>query len=255
MPRLFRAEAHAIFSHLELIVSMLQPQNYPRFLGQALLLEPDPFVEMVDDDNPWLEGLFLCVCIGILIAVARMIGGLLLTASLPPSEALLSALLQSLRQSAANGETLLEVERTLRGIWPFLLAFSGYDSGWFRLLTLAVTPLGLICQWLLFGITGHAFARAAGGQGSLGQTLGAMALSNGPRLLYILTIIPYVSIATVLIHVWGILIAYRGLEVAHELPPRQAALAAVGTWLLLLLAGSLVGVGLGALMVVAGGGL
>ena len=234
---------------------MLQPQNYPKFLGQALLLEPDPFVEMVDDDNPWIEGLFLCACIGVLIAVARIIGGLLLTASLPPSDALLSALLQSLRQSAANGETLLEIERTLRTIWPLLLASSGYDSGWLRLLPLAVTPLGLICQWLIFGITGHLIARAAGGKGSLGQTLGAMALSNGPRLLYVLTIIPFVSIAAVLIHVWGVLIAYRGLEVAHELPPRQAALAAIGTWLLLLLASGLVGGGLGAFIFVTGGSL
>ena len=234
---------------------MLQPQNYPRFLGQALLLEPDPFVEIVDDDNPWIEGLFLCVCIGILVAVAKIIGGLLLTASLPPSEALLSALLRGLRQSAANGETLLEIERALRRVWPLLLASSGYDSGWFRLLTLATVPLGVICQWLLFGVTGHLLARAAGGRGSLGQTLGAMALSNGPRLLYIFTIIPFVSVASVLIHVWGVLIAYRGLEVAHELPPGPAALAAVGTWLLLMLATGLVGGGLGAALILVGGGL
>lgn len=45
---------------------MLQPQNYPRLIGQALVLEPEPFVEMVDDDNPWVEGLFLCACIGVL---------------------------------------------------------------------------------------------------------------------------------------------------------------------------------------------
>lgn len=33
---------------------MLQPTSYPRLLGQALTLEPDPFVEMADDDNPWI---------------------------------------------------------------------------------------------------------------------------------------------------------------------------------------------------------
>lgn len=233
---------------------MLQPQNYPRFIGQALLLEPDPFVEIVDDDNPWIEGLFLCGCIGLLVAVAKLIGGLLLTASLPPSEALLSMVLWILRQSAANGETLLEIELALRSVWPFILAYSGYDSGWFHLVTLATTPLGLIGHWLLFGIVGHLFARAAGGQGSLGQTLGAMALSNAPRLLYLLTVLPFVSVASVLIHVWGVLIAYRGLEVAHELSPGPAACAAIGAWLLLL-AGSLVGAGLGALLILAGGGL
>ena len=233
---------------------MLQPQNYPRFIGQALLLEPDPFVEMVDDDNPWIEGLFLCVSIGALIAVAKVVGGLLLTASLPSSEALLNMALLVLRQSEANGETLYEIERALRGVWPFILAYSGYDSGAYRLLTLAIAPLGLIVQWLLFGLVGHLLARAAGGQGTLSQTLGAMALSTAPRLLYLLAVVPFVSVASVLIHVWGILIAYRGLEVAHELTPGPAALAAIGTWLLLSAAG-IVGGGLATLLILAGGGL
>lgn len=230
---------------------MIQPQNYPRLIGQALVLEPEPFVEMVDDDNPWVEGLFLCACIGVLTAVAQVLGGLLLTGSLPPAEVVLNTLLQALRQLVANAETLLEVERTLGEIWPLLSMSSGYGSGWLRLLTLVVTPFGLIAQWLLFGITGHLIARAVGGQGSLGQTLGAMALSNGPRLLYILTIIPFVSIGGILIHVWGILIAYRGMEVAHELPPTRAALAVVGPWLLVLVS-LVVGGGLSALIVMVG---
>ena len=217
-------------------------------------MEPDPFVEMIDDDNPWIEGLFLCVCIGFLIAVAKLVGGLLLTASLPSSEALLNMALRVLRQSEANGETLYEIERALRSVWPFIQAYSGYDSGVYRLLTLAIAPLALIGQWLLFGLFGHLLARAAGGQGSLGQTLGAMALSTAPRLLYLLAVVPFVSVASVLIHVWGILIAYRGLEVAHELSPGPAALAAIGAWVLLL-AGGVVGGGLWTLLILAGGGL
>ena len=233
---------------------MLQPQNYPRFIGQALFLEPDPFVEMVDDDNPWIEGLFLCAFIGVLVAVAKLVGGLLLTASLPPSEALLNMVLWGLRQSAANGETLYEIELALRNVWPFFLAYSDYDSGWFRFLALATTPLSLIGQWLCFGLIAHLIARACGGQGSLGQTLGAMALSTAPRLLYLFTVLPFVSVSSILIHVWGVLIAYRGLEVAHELSPGPAALAAIGTWLLLL-AASIAAGGLAALLILAGGGL
>ena len=234
---------------------MLQPQNYPRFIGKALLLEPDPFVEMVDDDNPWIEGLFLCACIGVLVAVAQLIGNFLLTASLPPSEALLNTVLQSLRQGTAGGETLIELENALRSGWPLLLAYSGYDTVGFNLLTLATTPLALIGQWLFFGLASHLLARAAGGQGTLPQTLGAVALSNGPRLLYLFTVIPFVSVASVLIHVWGVLIAFRGLEVAHELPPGPAALVAVGTYLLLLLVSAVAAIAFGALLLIAGGSL
>ena len=234
---------------------MLQPQNYPQFIGKALLLEPDPFVEMVDDDNPWIEGLFLCACIGVLVAIAQLIGSLLLTASLPPSDALLNTVLRILRQGAIGGETLFELERTLRSVWPLLLAYSGYDSVGIRLLMLATTPLGLIGQWLLFGLFSHLLARAAGGQGSLGQTLGAVALSSAPRLLYLFTVIPFVSVPSVLIHVWGVLIAFRGLEVAHELPTGPAALVAVGTWLLLLIVSTIAVVAFGALLIFVGGSL
>ncbi len=234
---------------------MLQPENYLRFIAKALLLEPDPFVEMVDDDNPWIEGLFLCACIGVLVAAAQLLGSLLLTASLPSSDALLNTVLQSLRQGAAGGEILFEIERALRSAWPLLLAHSGYDGVSFRLLSLATTPLGLICQWLLFGLSSHLFARAAGGQGALGQTLGAVALSNAPRLLYLFTAVPFVSVAAVLVHVWGVLIAFRGLEVAHELSPGPAALAAVGAWLLVLLVSALAAAAFGALLVISGGNL
>ncbi len=233
---------------------MLQPQNYPRFVGQALFLEPDPFVAIVDDDNPWIEGLFLCACVSILVAAARVAGGLLLTASLPSSDALLNVVLWLLRQSAANVETIYEIELSLRGVWPFLRISSGYDSGWFRFLTLATTPISIIGQWLLFSLIGHVLARAVGGQGSLGQTLGAMSLSTAPRLLYLLTALPFVSVATLLVHVWGILIAYRGMEVAHELSPGPAALAAIGAWTVLL-AVSLAGAAMAALLTLAGGGL
>ncbi len=232
---------------------MLQPQNYPQFIGKALLLEPDPFVEMVDDDNPWIEGLFLCATIGVLVAAAQLVGSLLLTVSLPHSEALLNMVLAGLRQSALGDESLLETERTLRTLWPLLLAYTGYDSVGFRIFTLAATPLGLIGQWLLFGLTSHLLARAAGGQGALGQTLGAVALSAAPRLLYLFSMIPFVSVAAVLVHVWGILIAFRGLEVAHELPPWPAALVAGGAWLLTLLVSAVVVLFVAFLLFLAGG--
>lgn len=232
---------------------MLQPQNYPKLLGQALVLEPDPFVEMVDDDNPWVEGLFLCACIGVLIGAAQVIRSLLLSGMLPPSEAVLGALVQGLRQAAAGGEALLEIERSLNRIWPFFSFSSGYGSGWLRLLYLPLVPFAVLVQWLLFGTASHLIARAAGGQGSLSQTLGAVALSNGPRLLLLLTAIPFVSVSGLLIHVWGVLIAYRGLEVAHELPPGRAALAALGPWILLLLLASALAGAVGALTALAGG--
>ena len=177
------------------------------------------------------------------------------TASLPPSEALLNMLLRSLRQVTANGETLLEIEDTLRSVWPLLLAYSGYDSVWFRLLALAnyaagpdwpMAPLWPLQPPVCPRRRRPRFARPDVGRGRPQQrpSPAIPAYRHSVRLRRL-----------DLIHVWGVLIAYRGLEVAHGLSPGPAALVAVGAWLLLLLVSSIVAVALGALFIVAGGGL
>ncbi|MEZ4634576.1 MAG: hypothetical protein R2856_06305 [Caldilineaceae bacterium] len=43
----------------------------------------------------------------------------------------------------------------------------------------------------------------------------------------IATGVPFVSVSGLLLQVWGMLIAYRGLEVAHGFGTRKAATAAV----------------------------
>ncbi len=58
---------------------MLQPRSYPELMGKALMLEADPFIVMVDDDNPWVEGLFMVVVVGIAVGAAHLVGSLLAT--------------------------------------------------------------------------------------------------------------------------------------------------------------------------------
>ncbi|MBX3054173.1 MAG: YIP1 family protein [Caldilineaceae bacterium] len=207
---------------------MLQPNTYPRLLGQALTLEPAPFVEMADDDNPWIEGLFFVFVLGLVVAIARLIGGLLLSASLPLPEAVLEAVLTGLDGIVPVASAQQAgLETGLRQIWPWATAAAHYGGGWLRLLGLIATPLGYIGQWLIYGLLCHLATRLVGGRGTLGQTLGVVALSSAPRVLLLVTILPFAAVGGLLIHVWGVLIAYRGLEVAHDLSPARAAIAAL----------------------------
>jgi hypothetical protein len=209
---------------------MLQIRNYPNLLGQALFLEPEPFVEMVDDDNPWIEGLSLTMILGGILAVAQMIGSALLTASLPDPRAVLETLLITLQQAQPLGISLVNLpglEPALRSWWPLLTGIYGYDAGWARLMLLIFVPLFLVGQWLVYGVIAFVVARLLGGTGSLSQTLGVTALALAPRILLVLTAIPFFSASALLFHVWGILLAYRGIEVAHDLPVNRAALAAL----------------------------
>ena len=89
---------------------MLQPRTYPELIGKTLVLEAEPFITMIEDDDPWVEGLFLTLCIGLLVGAAQLIGGLLLTATMPPADAVFEALWRAWQQlgldSAADPELI-----------------------------------------------------------------------------------------------------------------------------------------------------
>lgn len=217
---------------------MLQPQSYPKMIGQSLVFEPEPAVVMVDDDNPWIEGLFFTLVIGFVVAMAQVIGGYLLTASLPAPTAMLETILQVVRQNRPIGMSpteLIALEENIRQWWPWITRLNHYGSGWARLLTLVITPLTFIVQWALYGLLCHIMAKALGGTGSISQTLGVTALGMAPRILLVVTGVPFASVGYLLLQVWGVLIAYRGLEVAHDLSVRKAATVALFPILLLAL--------------------
>jgi hypothetical protein len=209
---------------------MLQPKSYPEMVGKALVFEGEPFITMVDDDEPWLEGLFLVLVFGLVIGAAKFVGGLLLTISLPPSDAMLEALALAWRQIAdplnlgAGGEA---IEAFLRQQWSLAALYGGYGGGWARLLVFIAAPAFFIAQWLLYGLIGHGIARLMGGTASLSQTLGATALLVAPELFLLFEVVPFASVSGVMIGVWSLLIAYRALQIAHELSWQKAAWAAL----------------------------
>ncbi len=220
---------------------MLQPKHYPEMLGKALVFEADPFITMVEDDNPWAEGLFLVITVGILVGVAQIAGVLLTSAILPEPDALLAALLQIsdhiskyVTPAAAGGPTLSE---SLRILWPITSITLGFSWSWLQLGWLILAPFLLVIQWLLYGLVTHFIARALGGRGELKQTLGAVALMVAPQIFVLLEIVPFASVSMLLLWVWATLIVYRATEVSHGLGWRKsAAVAATAPALLLLLA-------------------
>ena len=204
---------------------MLEPRTYPRILTQALVLEPAPFIEMAEDDEPIAEGLFLTVLLGALIGVAQLIGGLLYSASLPPADAAQSVMLQVAR--TLSGGANPAIDAVAQQWWNLFTLLRGYDTGWLRLFNLVWEPFLLLVQWLVVGLVTYTAGRALGGVGTLPKTLGATALVCAPSALLLLSIAPFVSVSSLLLLVWSVLITYRAVQVVHELPWRQAAVAAV----------------------------
>jgi len=230
---------------------MLQPRVYPELVGKALVLDAQPFVALTDDDQPWVEGMFLTIYVGFLVGVAQVIGQFLATATLPPPDTMVAALLQGWRQYSTtlpDSVNLALIESMLGEVWAMGMFWQGYSGGWARLLTLITTPTSLLLQWVLAGLIIYAVARSMGGVGTLNQTLGVTALMVAPQALRFVEIIPFAAVSQLLLSVWAVLIIYRAVEVAHDLPWQRALLAALAPWLLLvvlaLLASLLLGIGI-----------
>ncbi len=148
---------------------MLQPKTYPEMLGKALVFEAEPFITMVEDDNPWAEGLFMVVCMGVLVGLAKVGGALLTSAIMPNTEAALSALLQVWRQFAVfvgpMAGTGAEAESWFRQWWPVGTGLFGYSWSWMQFGWIVFAPFVLALQWLLVGLVTHGVARALGAVG------------------------------------------------------------------------------------------
>ena len=204
---------------------MLEPQQYPELVAKALVLDEEPFVTMIDDDNPWVEGLALTAAVGLIAGAAQTVGGWLTAASLPDPLALQNTLLAAARQLATVTNLAPEVADALAGsVWSALAAGSGYSGGWGSIAPLVATPFALLVWWLFFGVVTFGAARAAGGNGSLNSTLGASALMVAPQILLLFSIIPFAAVSSILLSVWGMLIGYRAVQTTHDLTWGRAAI-------------------------------
>ncbi|MEZ4767780.1 MAG: Yip1 family protein [Caldilineales bacterium] len=198
-------------------------------LWDALFLQRDAYARMRDDDNPFVEGLFILVVLGVLLAVAGVIGTTLEWASSPNLDAVREVVLKNLQtmdwyqlmqQSPGGESSFLQVWNS---IWN---AFASLAPSPLRSLTGIITrPLALIIWWLVFGLLAYGFARLFGGKGTLNQTMGATALAASPQVITLLTVLPFVAIAS--LGTWTLLCSYMALRTVHDLSWPRAVFAAL----------------------------
>jgi hypothetical protein len=215
---------------------MLEPQLYPELVAKALVLEDEPFVHMMEDDNPWVEGLALTTAVGLLAGAAQVVGGWLTANTLPDPQAVQNTLLAGGRQLATVSNLPPEVVDALVGpAWNLFSAVSGYAGGWTHITPLIATPLLFIVWWIFFAFITYGGARAAGGHGSLNDTVGATALMVAPQVLLAFSVIPFVTVSSLLLSAWGLLIGYRAVQTTHQLSWARAALVTIVPYVLALL--------------------
>ncbi|NOX62285.1 MAG: hypothetical protein GXP42_10145 [Chloroflexi bacterium] len=187
-------------------------------LQRGLFLEPNAYDEAADAENGFVEGLFLVLIIGLAVAAAAFVGGILKWGVTPDLAQLESTVLNGLQAMPWFQELMRDPQAAeiFRQQWDMGWRIAGFfwprPVQWFGALIL--TPLGLIMGWLWFAVIAHLVAKALGGEGGFGQTLAATALASAPALLHILGFIPYITIAGV--GTWMLLTRYVALRRVHE---------------------------------------
>lgn len=211
---------------------------------RALFLDTEAFEELRDDDNPFVEGLFLVVLIGLVSALLSLVGQVLAWAVTPDIAAIKQIVLAGLQQQpwwaalAASPDGLTMFQQWWDAAWrvlPGLMGAPAPDAAAFNLLA---WPFAAMISWLVYGLLAHGFARLLGGQGTLNSTLGVTALAYTPLLLRGLGFIPFFVIGGAL-QTWQLLLRYRAVRTAHQLPWAKALWATVlpfGVFLLFWLA-------------------
>jgi hypothetical protein len=189
---------------------------------RALFLDGDAYAELRDDDNPFIEGLFLLVIIGVVTAVLGLLGQLLAWASTPDLNAIKEIVLQNLQRMswwplmAASPGGLEQFQRWYDLGWQIFPALFGAPSPARAAFNIVAWPAGMLLSWLFYGILAHLFARLFRGTGTLGQTFGTTALAWTPLLLRGLEIVPFLVIGGVL-STWQLICRYKAIRMAHKL--------------------------------------
>jgi hypothetical protein len=222
---------------------------------RALFLDGDAYDALRDDDNPFVEGLFLIVIIGVATALLNLIGQLLAWASSPSMDAIKEIILRAYQQMpwwafiSGNPQAMSQFQQFWDSAWRIFPALFGAPNPGGAALNILLWPLVALLSWLIYGLLAHLFAKLFRGVGNLNQTLGTTALAFTPLLLRGLGVIPFFAIGGA-INTWQLICRYKALRSVHRLSWGQTFWVTVLPFVIYLLFWLLLG-GLGAAIIAA----
>jgi len=196
--------------------------RFASLVGRGLFLRTDAYEEMREAQNPFVEGLFVVLILGVIVAAASIIGSTLEWAATPD--------LASIQQAIYDGISGMPWFQELgQDIGPkFLGQFqTQWDWAWrwvntfvptpiSSLANIITVPLRLILGWLVAGFLSHLFARWMGGEATLSETLGTTALAVAPQILNVAGLLPFAVVGGV-VGTWSLICWYVAIKEAHQL--------------------------------------
>ena len=195
--------------------------RYAGLVAGALFLRTDTYEDMREARSPILDGLIIIVLVGVIVALAVLVGSALEWAATPN--------LAEIQEIVYEGITQMPwYQQTLEAMPDYDKSFrQWYDFGWTMGRTfgdsspgsalggLVLTPLSLVIAWLVYGLLAHLFARLLKGEATLSQTLGCTALAVAPQVLKLTELVPFVAVGGV-VGTWTLICRYAALKQAHR---------------------------------------
>jgi hypothetical protein len=236
---------------------MQSTSRWVPLVGRALFLQTDAYEDMRQAGNPFARGFVIILVIGVVIALAGLVGAVLEWAATPDLKAIQDTVYTGLTAMPWYRDALArtpgfaqEFERWYTWGWT-LARWLGASSLSSAAGNLVLIPLGMVIRWLIYGLLAQVFARLLKGQASLGQTLGCIALAEAPQLLNLAQVLPFLGVGGV-VGTWTLLCRYVALKQAHRLTwGRALAATLLPTLVLVVLGLILVGVGAAVLTTLA----
>lgn len=221
-----------------------QTRHFVELWLGAMFLKNETFAYERDQKNPFGNGLVYIALIGVILALADILGGGLRYAISPTADAIKNTVLVHLQgmpfYDMFDSATADMFNRGFERTWDALgSVFMGYpvDTRGFVTLALSIitTPLGLILGWLIYGALVHLVARGWNPETSFGELLAPLALATSPQLINVLTLFPNVGVSGVALALWGLICNIVAIRNAYQTTGRRALWGALFPLLLLFL--------------------
>jgi hypothetical protein len=209
----------------------------------SMFLKAEAYAYLRDRKNPFGNGLVYIAVIGVITALAAIVGAGLRYATSPSVDALKNTVLIHLQAmpfySQLSPAIQSAFDQGFQQNWDqFGSIYVGYPintAGFVQLLLgVVTTPLGLIIIWLIYGALIHLVGRRWNPETSLSELLAPLALATSPQLLRVLEIFPGVSLAGPVITLWVLICNITAVKIAYQTTTRRAVWGALFPALLLL---------------------
>lgn len=209
----------------------------------GMFLKTESYAYQRDQKNPFGNGLVYITVVGVIVALAGMLGAGLRYATSPTQDAIKNTVLVHLQAmpfyNTFDPNSADTFNRGFERTWDlFGSVFVGYPTNPSSFVSLALsiltTPLGLVIGWVIYGALVHLVARGWNPETSLAELLAPLALASSPQLIHVLGLFPDVNVSSLTIALWTFVCNIIAIRIAYQTTGRRAVWGALFPLLLLL---------------------